>query len=272
MIYLVLAMLSSCMVSVCMRFAEKKSQYPLGLLASNYLICSIMAMIYCDQFQFSLGLGAFGFLNGLAYLIAFILIQWNIRNNGMIMTSTFNKLGVTVPVLASMLLFHENPTLTQCLGMILAGLSIFLLKGKSEQKPMRLLPLVVLLFMGGFTDFTSKIFEMIFDVMYKDVFLFLTFFSAMLFCVVYVLMKKQKITGTELFYGALIGLPNYYSARFLLHALTQIDAIVVYPTCSVGTILMVSVFGFLFFGEKLTKRQVFIMGLILISLILLNLS
>ena len=53
-------MLSSCMVSVCMRFAEKKSQYPLGLLASNYLICSIMAMIYCDQFQFSLGLGAFG--------------------------------------------------------------------------------------------------------------------------------------------------------------------------------------------------------------------
>ena len=136
---------------------------------------------------------------------------------------------------------------------------------------MRLLPLVLLLGMGGFTDFTSKIFEMAFDVMYKDVFLFLTFFSAMIFCVVYVFMKKQKITCTELFYGALIGLPNYYSARFLLHALTQIDAIVVYPTCSVGTILMVSVFGFLFFEEKLTKRQIFIMGLILVSLILLNL-
>ena len=272
MIYLFLAMLSSCMVSVCMRFAEKKSQYPLGLLASNYLVCSVMAMIYCDQFHFSLGLGAFGTFNGLMYLIAFVLIQWNIKHNGMIMTSTFNKLGVTVPVIASMILFHESPTITQCLGMVLAGLSILLLNGKSEQKTIRLVPLVVLLGMGGFTDFTSKIFEMAFDVMYKDVFLFLTFFSAMVFCVVYVLMKKQKITFTELFYGALIGLPNYYSARFLLHALTQIDAIVVYPTCSVGTILMVSVFGFLFFGEKLTKRQIGVMGLIMTALILLNLS
>ena len=272
MIYLVLAIFSSCMVSVCMRFAEKKSQYPLGLLASNYLICSIMAIFYCDQFQFSVGLGAFGILNGLLYLVAFVLIQWNIKHNGMIMTSTFNKLGVTVPVIASMILFHENPTLVQCLGMILAATAILLLKGKREQQQMRLLPLVVLLGMGGFTDFTSKIFEMTFDVMYKDVFLFLTFFSAMVLCVGYVLSKKQKITRTELFYGSLIGLPNYYSARFLLHALTQIDAIAVYPTCSVGTILMVSVFGFLFFGEKLSKRQICIMGLFLVSLILLNLS
>ena len=94
----------------------------------------------------------------------------------------------------------------------------------------------------------------------------------MVLCIGYVLSKKQKITATELFYGALIGLPNYFSARFLLQALTQINAIVVYPTCSVGTILMVSVFGMLFFKEKLTKKQVGIMGLILASLILLNLS
>lgn len=71
-------------------------------------------------------------------------------------------------------------------------------------------------------------------------------------------------------FGMLLGIPNYLTARFLLLALNSVKAVVVYPTYSVGSILLVMVFGLFLFKEKLTKKQFLAIGLILFALVLLN--
>ena len=72
-------------------------------------------------------------------------------------------------------------------------------------------------------------------------------------------------------FGLIVGIPNYFSARFLLLALQKLPAIFVFPGFSVGTIVAVTAVGALCFKERLTRRQLIAMGVILISLVLLNL-
>jgi multidrug transporter EmrE-like cation transporter len=71
-------------------------------------------------------------------------------------------------------------------------------------------------------------------------------------------------------FGALIGIPNFFSAKLLLMALGQLPAVIVYPTFSVATILAVTLIGVLFFKEKLRKLQWAALTVILTALVMLN--
>ena len=71
-------------------------------------------------------------------------------------------------------------------------------------------------------------------------------------------------------YGVLIGIPNFFSAKFLLKSLESVDAVIAYPTFSVATILVVTIVGVLAFKERLGKRQWAALCIILAALVLLN--
>ena len=198
-------------------------------------------------------------------------MQYNIQINGVVMSSTFMKLGVLVPIVLSMMLFGEVPTGFQVFGLLLALTAILVLKENDRHQSVMILPLVFLMIGGGLTDFTSKIFEQYFISEWKDMYLFLTFVSALVLCLGLMILKKQKITKNELIYGFLIGIPNYFSARFLLLSLTQVPAVIAYPTYSIATILLVAALGYVMFQEQLSTRQMKAMVLIFAALILLNL-
>lgn len=84
------------------------------------------------------------------------------------------------------------------------------------------------------------------------------------------LLKKQKTTGKDILFGILIGIPNYFSARFLLLALGSLPAIVVYPVYSVATIVCITLAGVVLFREKLTRQKGLAMGLIMAALFCIN--
>ena len=84
------------------------------------------------------------------------------------------------------------------------------------------------------------------------------------------LAKHERIGRQELLDGILVGIPNYFSTRFLLLALGSLPAVIVYPAVSVGTIVLVSLAGFLLFGESLSRIKLLAMGIILLALVLLN--
>lgn len=65
-------------------------------------------------------------------------------------------------------------------------------------------------------------------------------------------------------------MPNYFSARFILRALTQLPAVIVYPTFSVASMVVLTLTGVLFFKEKLSRREWIGIGMILVALIFLN--
>lgn len=277
MVYLLLAIASSAMIAIIMRISARTVKANISMLAVNYLTCLLLAAVYAGFQIFSFDLPGFpvavsmGALNGLLYLLGFVLLQYNTRNNGVVLSSVFLKLGLLVPIGLSVFLFGEIPTAVQCAGFVLAVGAVIMINYKKESSfSGAKLPLVLMLLAGGGGDAMSKVFEMYGPEAYADQFLLYTFASAFLLCVGLILGKKERPDSHALLFGVLVGIPNFFSAKFLLMALRYLPAVIVYPTFSVATILAVTLAGICLFKERLRRMQWAALAMILVALILLN--
>lgn len=278
MFYLILAIISSAMVSVIMRFSEGKAHNRIALLVINYAMCTLLGIGFTGLGRLFVpsepGFGrtlAMGCFNGALYLISFVLLQYNIHRSGVVLSSTFMKLGLLVTMAVSVCFYGEIPAPAQAVGFVLAVGAILLINAPGSKEAGSFRPgLFWLLLCGGMADAMSKIFEQSGVPGMEPQFLLYTFLTAMLACIGLMLCRKQRIGKWELIYGALIGIPNYLSTKFLLRALEDIPAVIVYPVYAVAGILAVTGAGVLLFREKLEKRQWLALGIILAALILLN--
>lgn len=278
MLSLILAIASSAMVSVIMRLSDRKVTGNIAMLTVNYLMCLIVSAVYAgfgNLFPVTAGLpGALlmGSINGILYLGGFVLLQINVRRNGVVLSSTFMKLGLLVSIAVSVLFFHEVPDVLQVIGFSLAVAAIILINFRKESGGTAGFKagLILMLLTGGMADAMSKIFGELGDPALEPQFLVYTFAVALILCTALMLHKKQMPGKWEILFGLLIGVPNFFSAKFLLGALESVAAVIVYPVYSVATILVVSLIGVMAFRERLEKRQWIGMGLILVALVLLN--
>lgn len=277
MAYLLLAILSSAMISIVMRLSSGRISANLSMLATNYLICALLSgieagfrlvMPQAPGFSVTVWLGL---LSGVLYLAGFVIFQSNTGKHGIVLSSVFMKLGLLVPIAMSVLFFREVPTVGQIAGFCIAILAIVLINRKKEtgRKGFGIGLVVMLLFCGG-ADAMSKIFDVFGPRALSAQYLFFTFATAFLLCAILVAAKKERPGWRELLFGTLIGIPNFYSAKFLLGALGKLPAVVVYPTFSVATLLLVTLTGVLVFRERLSKLQWIALAAIIAALVLLN--
>lgn len=277
MLNLLLAIASSSLVSIVMRTSEKYTKGNHGMLAVNYVICVIMAAFYtgfgnlfpkAEGIGFTLGLGT---CTGILYLVGLLLVQLNIQKNGVVLSSIFQKLGLIVQVLISIIFFKEQPQFIQVLGIIICLVAVVMINFEKGQTAVQFkLGLFLILLSSGFCDVMSKIHEEMGNPALADHFLFYTFGVAMILCIALIIVKKELFGWKDVLFGILLGIPNYFSASFLLKALNDIAAVIVFPTFSVATVVVISMTGMLVFKEKLSKKQWIAMGLILAALVLLN--
>ena len=214
-----------------------------------------------------------GFINGFLYFGAFYVLQISTSRNGSAMTATFNKLGVMVPAVLSVVFFREVPGKLQIAGVIIALLAIIIINLKKERNSVITLKfaLFATFFLGGFADFTSKIYQVYGLEKYQALFIFFTFLFSLTGTGLFMFFRDRRIKRTDVFFGLLLGIPSQLISLFLLRSLTTVPAFVVFPLFSVGVILVVNIINLLFFREKLTHRQFSAIGLIIIAVILLNL-
>ncbi len=279
MVFLILAIVSSSLISVLMRFSSNRISSELSMLSANYIVCAFLGVIFADFDVFPYKANSFsvtlflGIITGALYLISFILLQKNTVKNGIVLSSVFMKLGLLVPMVLSVFL-GEMPLPLQIAGFIIAIGAIILINLKNDERKKRSfgLGLIVLLLAGGCADAMSKVYEHIGSIALSSQYLIYTFFTAFLICTFLAMLKKECPGKREMFYGFFIGIPNFFSSKFLLAALNELPAVVVYPTFSVATILIVTLTGTVVFREKLNKLQWFALLLILCALVLLNIS
>ena len=278
MLDLILAICSSVAISLIMRLSSDKVNNNVSMLSMNYLTCMLLGAFFSGagnlvprdpELPWVVAVGAF---NGALYLAGFIAFQTSVRKNGMVLSALFMKLGLLVPMVLSVFLFREIPGGAQILGFVLALGAILLM---NLQKDMALsgsaLGLLSVLILGGSADAMSKVFEELGPGHLSQQFLMYTFLSAFLLSLAVVCFKKQIFGKWEIFFGVLIGIPNFFSAKFLLGALGWLDAVIVYPTYSVASLLVITLAGVFLFREKLSTQQRIGLGIILPALALLNL-
>ena len=104
----------------------------------------------------------------------------------------------------------------------------------------------------------------------EALYLFVTFFMAGLCAVAYALYRKEQVNMKDLLAGMIIGIPNFFSSKFLLGALLYLDAVVVYPTYSIVTLVVIALSGVILFKEKLNVQKIIAFLLVIIAILLLN--
>ena len=286
MLYLVLTTLCGALVTIALRYAEGHFSSKTGMLAMNYLTCFIGVGAFVGHGNIlpgvtggipgvtaadgllTVGLGA---LSGFLYMAALLLLQYNVEKSGVILASVFQKLGLMVTVIGSILFFGEEPGVMQFGGLVFAIAGIILInyeKGhlRNAFKPM----LLILLVVDGCGMGMLKVYNEVGVPELEDHFLFFNFFFACLFCLIETAWKREKISGRDVLHGISIGAPNFLASRFLLMALETVPAIIAYPTRGVAVIVCVSIAGIFLFKEHLVKRQWIAMALVMTAIVLLN--
>ena len=279
MLFLLLALLSSSVLAMVLKYLNTDSPY--GVYLINYITCALMAFAAMEPkalYNGDLTPCWLGGITGLFYLASLTANGYSIHKNGAILSSVFTRLGVLVPILLSVTLFGERPTILQGLGVVLAVAAAVVmngLPGKAEAASaggkVYLLPLLLTLLLNGTSDAMSKVFTQLGRRQDDGLFMFYIFLFAGMATLVLLLKDRMPLTKRDVFFGVLVGIPNFLSSRLLLAALTQLPAFLVYPSYSVGVILVISVASFFLFRERLNRRQMGAAGMILAALVLLNL-
>lgn len=276
MVYLLLAILSSTAISVLMRFSTKKVRANASMLAISYLVCAVLSAFYADFQLFSPQAEGFAFTvvlgiaSGAVYLGGFMMLQANTAKNGIVLTSVFMKLGLLVPIVLSVLCFGETPTWLQVVGFVIAVGAIILINLKKEPGSRFGIGLIALLLLSGSCDAAAKVFTLYGPAQLESQYLFYTFFVAFALCLIPVFANKERPGLPEILFGICIGIPNFFSSKFLLAALAELPAVVVCPSFSAGTLLLVTLTGVAVFREKLRIMQWIAVAAIFAALILLN--
>lgn len=275
--YLLLAIFCSAMISITMRCSSGKVGGQFSMLATNYLICGILGALYADFSLLATGTAGIGItvglaaLNGVILLAGLVLLQVSTLKNGVVLSSLFMKLGLLVPFAVSILFFREMPTWLQVAGFCMAIGAIVVFNLKKDGGVNRFgVGLILLLLLNGGSDAMVKIFEEVGPTQLSDHFLCFSFSVAFVLCVGLVIFKKERPDWKTVLFGALIGISNFFSFKFLLGALNQIPAVVVFPTYSVATMLVVTLSGVLLFKERLTTRQWVAFAGVIAALVMLN--
>ncbi len=285
MIQLLFAILCSASMALVLKLFRTQRGNRYGILLGNYLTCVLIALLSLpDRGQIlsgSLSTLLWGLGAGVLFVAGLVTMQSSVRRNGATLSAAFAKLGLLVTLAVSVLCFGERPGLLQLLGaaLVLAAL-VLIHAGGGEQREeggvSRSLPLLLLtLLAGGGADAMAKVFEQLGRPGEDRLYFFYLFLTAAVLTGALALLERhrtgKRILLPELAAGIAVGVPNYFSSYLLLAALQRLPAFLVYPVFSTGTILLVLLLSALLFRERLNRRQVLGMGLILAALVLLNL-
>lgn len=285
MIYLIFAILFSASLALALRISETFSDNRYGILVGNYVTCLVVAFVLLpDKNIFAAGSRTAvltGIVNGFLFTGNLVLMQKCIRENGAVLSSAFAKLGIVIPITASILFLGEIPTLFQLVGIVLVIVAIWVInsegdRGCGRRRRMGSAGLLLVLFVvSGMADGMSKVTERIGERRFDALFLFYTFLTALVLTIILAFFEQQrtrrKIGKMDFLSGVAVGFPNYFSTSLLLASVSRLPAFIVYPSFSVGTILVVSFVSVLVLGDPISRRQIGGCGIILVALALLNL-
>ena len=248
-----------------------------GILLGNYIVCAVIALLSCRlHIVLSPITAALGITGGILFLFGLLSMQESISVNGASLTSAFAKLGMTVSLFISVIFFHETLRPFPLAGVFLSILAIFIIHHSTKDTPATKFSLLLLTLLGnGLADSMARVFQAFGSPEQEKSYLFVLFATAGILTLALALREWNRnnapVTLRSLLYGAMAGIPNYFSSLFLIHALAVLPAVIVYPVFSSGTILMVMTASALLFHERIDRIQKAGLGLVLAALVLLNL-
>jgi len=269
-LFLLLALLSSLSIVLLLRIYEKKGFDRYVIIASNYLISGSFGFLFLtDKSIPSIEVIIFSAIIGLLFFVSFSFFSYSLKRSGIASTVTFGRLSLAVPVIASILLWGEQPSVTDILSLVV----IFLIIVLWEKNIKNISPSLLLLFiLFGTIDASMKYFKIRFPDVDNNIFLITLFYSALIWSWIFIFSSRRRIRKMAVINGFVLGVPNFFSSYFVLLALSKgIPAFITFPFINIGIIILSAILGKFLFMEELSAKRIVLIGLGITAIVLLTL-
>ena len=279
--YLLLTILCSTSIALILKYSDTKKGEPIVLLAGNYLVASIISLLFIlftEDVQFSIYTLFFGLGLGLLFVLSFFAFAKAISYAGTGLATTSSRLSVIIPIVFSIIIFNETPSEFQILGFVFTVITFILFYfsisdgHKTGDGFLKYILLLAVLFGIGINDFSMKIFKSWRPGQEEPFFVFFIFTSAFVYASIYIAFKRIKIVKHTALWGLTLGVPNVFSTIFLLGALTLLPAILVYPLINVGIIIFTTLLAFFIWKEKLNRWGILALASGILAILFLSLG
>jgi len=280
MLPLLLTILCSTSIALILKHSDTKQGNPVVLLAGNYLTASVIGLIMMllKETSSSIETLLFGSLLGLIFVASFFAFAKAVATAGTALATISSRLSVVIPIVFSIIIYDEQPSTLKLIGFLFTGVTFvffyfsLLKQNNSYAKKGKYLLLLFVLIAIGINDFSMKVFKNTKPESEEAFFVFIIFLFAFIYSALFILFKKIKIDKKTFLTGIGLGVPNVFSTIFLLAALTNLPAILVYPAINIGIIILTAIGAYLIWKEKLNKTGVaaLISGIFAIILLSIN--
>lgn len=280
MIYLIFSICCSVGVAAIFRYSEGKSIPRFGLLSVNYLIAVFISLpgsnfLSREAHKFESLL--FAAVIGVLFVAGYILLMIAIKKLGIAIPVALMRLSAVLPTIGSIMFFSEIPEILQVMGIGLAFLSLPLAgQEKLDLRQWRKFFskgfgwALVLFFSFGITEFALKVQTEVFPTVIISQFLLVIFSTAFLISMAIAIFQKTRFSTEPILLGILLGILNYFSTYLFIKALQLLPGIMVYPTNSIGIIILSTIIGFIIWKERLSKRNFYFLLLASVALVLIH--
>jgi len=240
------------------------------VIVMNYVVASALGFIIARPYpslnsiltsQWLIFASVIGFL----FIVMFQFVGYAIPKIGLGLTGISARMGVVLPILFSIIYYHEQIRVLKVAGIILALMALFFImyrkNGLKTSSKYMFFPLILFLGSGiadTFVKYSQQ--EFVSDEL-------LPFFSTMIFFVSLIagliinLFRKEslfrKLDRKIIGWSIMLGIVNLGSIFFFLNALknSNIDSSIVFGINHLSIITLVVLSGIIFFKEKLTKMN-----------------
>lgn len=280
-IYLLLSVGCALLIAHFLKLVEYRGLDTLKVITVNYFVATTIAILLNAVNGehvvpgFPPWMWLLAVVIGIFFIANFFVYSKSIFDNGVGVSVAAMRLSLLIPVLISVLLYHEPVTFLRIVGIIAIITALLILVASRWNVQVRNLSshwLLVLLFLfTGIADASKKIFEQeglgsATEAHYMGL-VFLSSFLIGLSVVLYRGIKGFSLEHVKL--GLAVGVPNLFTSVFLIKALQHADGTVIYSAVNILIVIGGALLGKLYWQDKITRLQIAGMALAIFGIIIL---
>ena len=282
MIYLLLSILFSTVTVAFFKWFDLKKVDTLQAIVVNYLTCTLAGCLLTQDHIFKIGFWQTDWfiwicLLGLLFISIFYAIAKTAQTISVAASMVAAKLSVIIPVVFAMLMYGESLSFWQVLGIVLSLVAVYFISTNDNQNTKNLsLLLPAAVFMGsGAIDTLLNYLNKRFIPPYQAAQIVTgTFFMAFIFGSIFMgvlwFKGKEKPKLSNVFWGIMLGIPNYFSMFFLVKTLEEFQGSFIFPINNIGIVAASALVAFLLFKEHLSPQKYIGLALAVLAIALLS--
>lgn len=302
-------------MGVLLKAADARGVDRLAVIRVNYAVAAVIAFfaaVLLGQSHVSRAASVLAAAVGVLFVGGLICWAKAIETGGLALSVVAMRSAIAVPVLASIVVWHEAPSGLEIVGSVLAVAALVLVIselvndrttsrtdllpesglhiGQNLRKPESgsgsqagVVPadrvtgrpwlwMLGLFLVNGLVNTAAKLFQEKVAPEENLPFQAVIFVAAFLVTTVLYYVRKSRVSQPALRYGAALGAANLGNYLFLILALTTLPGTVVYPVAAALEVGLMAMAGSLLWREKVGLRSWVGIGLAIISLVLIQLG